>query len=804
MQRIHTIRQHSAPVTGVAFDAQDSQMATCGVDGCAYLWSTVTWHRVGEKISRNTEYSCCSFSPSGSLICAAVENNKTFLRPFRKVEYDNSSGLAMRESQADLMLPQGTRICSLIHAGDDGASTTLIASTSQGTVMVFPYPLEDSVFDEHGLHVGACGHIALSCDGRSLMSVGGDGGVFVLNLKGLARAEGEGDDGGRAADVVLINSSTITEQKRYISKMEQENRLLSQELESRVERIQAEHDAEMKAKRERDRREIADLTRKLEAANNTVSQKDREGLRVIKSLEASHVAAADQLEALYEKKIAFEAERYTALQSEINEVHKEREKIEDRARVEFDKEKLRIQAEVERQRHALQVEIDKLQQRLEFAQHHYQAILFMTEQDHNEEVSLIHRSNVEEVAKHKSTVHQLKKEADALCRGLDLMEKDKDQISKAQVDSHRKIEKLEFEVQALKKTVEGLHVERKEREATLVEKEKKIGEYKVKVSTLKKFKNVLDHRLREVSDSLQPKDRQITRLKAQLVELEGEFEKTLADQRTLQANVEVKQQNIERLQGEVSKLADTVRARDRVAEQFRNDLMRVVENPDLREWPGTIKVMYRRYVLEDKVAGKGDKGDQHERTLEELDRQMRLMEKKIRSLAVKGGRRELACKQDLQKKAKENSELIWELNELRAEKKSMSSALKNLELRLKHYENGGDHQEQQVAEVGATRPAAAQRSASTPVLQPQLRKGPAAKLGKMAPADKEKMTKLLMRVEQDALQMETQRMEIEKLRVQALAKQTSARSPEGGSPGGSTALPSLTDSSRVATLGRSA
>merc|ERR1719428_1711962 len=89
--------------------------------------------------------------------------------------------------------------------------------------------------------------------------------------------------------------------------------------------------------------------------------------------------------------------------------------------------------------------------------------------------------------------------------------------------------------------------------------------------------------------------------------------------------------------------------------------------------------MYREYVSkDDHVDSKED-----QQSMEELDRQMKLMERKVRSLAMKGGRTELACKTDIQRKSHENSLLIHELNELRTEKRSLQDQVKNLELNLR-------------------------------------------------------------------------------------------------------------------------
>jgi len=192
----------------------------------------------------------------------------------------------------------------------------------------------------------------------------------------------------------------------------------------------------------------------------------------------------------------------------------------------------------------------------------------------------------------------------------------------------------------------------------------------------------LDFRLREVTSSLQPKDHLIGQLNAQLKELEFEFERQLTEQRTVEGHLEQKDQKISHLTSEGQRLRNTIKARDRIIERFTTDLYSLVNNQkDIRLWPQEIRRMYHEHV-------QGDCGPTEEEQLpmEELQRQMRLMERKVSSLAVKGVRTESVCKSDIQRKGHENSMLIHELNELRVERKTSQTKMRLLELKLKETE----------------------------------------------------------------------------------------------------------------------
>merc|ERR1712232_253975 len=140
--------------------------------------------------------------------------------------------------------------------------------------------------------------------------------------------------------------------------------------------------------------------------------------------------------------------------------------------------------------------------------------------------------------------------------------------------------------------------------ATLGDKELKIESYKVKVNTLKKFKHILDKKLAEVTQSLQPKDRKIDQLNQHLKELEGEFEKQLVDQRSMEGTIEAKKQYAAILTTEGQKLKEMIKLKDRVITAYTTDLHGLVTSGmEERAWPQEIRRIYHTHVCGEK-AGK--------------------------------------------------------------------------------------------------------------------------------------------------------------------------------------------------------
>jgi len=494
------------------------------------------------------------------------------------------------------------------------------------------------------------------------------------------------------------------------------------------------------------------------------------------------VAAATQLETLYERKLALEAEKFLALRQEKQDTEERTRDALERLRQDFDDEKSTIVTTWVRRVGQKDEEIDKHKEICLFLKKKYETMLASEETDHDHEVATLRTRAGEEMNQLKMQAHSLKKDQEMLLKGLELMEKERQEYKRDQ-DIHRsETTSLMGQVEDLKRLVMHLKQEKREREDTLRTREKRLSDMKTKVTTLKKFKNVLHFRLKEVEESLQPKDQQIAMLKSQLQELENELERHLTAYRNSEAAMHQKNLQYQRLLAELQSSQEVIKSRDKLISQFTTDLYRMVTVTDLRDWPHNVKQLYQRYVRMENVT----KPDTQ--SLEELDRQVKLMEKKIKMMGTKGARAELACKLDIQKKSQENSALIVELNELRQEKVRLQQEVKSLNLHIRSLEGPPSQQRLPSAAKLPPSPSSPALGIREPSLPPAAtRETPAAAVGKrmipgtgglkkgsptashMTLEERQRMQNLLVQADLNQQQIQLQKLEIRILRDQ-LAK----------------------------------
>lgn len=413
-------------------------------------------------------------------------------------------------------------------------------------------------------------------------------------------------------------------------------------------------------------------------------------------MEASHAEAADQLGNLYERKIEHESDRLVSLQIRKENIEGQMQ-LEDEAHHERLAQAQEV-ADEELRRTLAEKDLDlkKHQDMLAFIQHRFEMLVDSSAGEHDIEVTKLRQVGRESLEEEKKVEERLRLEQTTLTRGLEMQEKDREQVEDQQQQVAVAVKALREQAEELKRTLHSLKGEREDREHTVQDKEQRIDSYQVKEKALKKFKLVLDQRLQEVTQSLQPKDQLIAQLEQDLAELEGEFERQLMDQRSLEGQIEARKQQVALLTKEASELRYQVQEKDAAIFRFMNDVNNLVtKQKDLKKWPQEIRRLYHTHVC-------NDERGQVRLPLEEMQRQMRVVERRVATLANKGMQGRATDKTDIQRKANENAALVHELNELRVHKKSLQSRVRSMKGKLKELESNTAAKKPALEDGGST------------------------------------------------------------------------------------------------------
>mmetsp|Transcript_73714 Transcript_73714/g.130134 ORF Transcript_73714/g.130134 Transcript_73714/m.130134 type:complete len:1375 (-) Transcript_73714:58-4182(-) len=677
LKRVATLRGHPKDVAAISFEPDDKSLTTIGEDGRLCEWSTQTWSLVSEQ-SPKGEALAVAAGPDQRAWAGIVDGESCVFRSFKRCAFKEEQDIVLHPTR---QLSAMTTFCS-------SKEVAVLAGDLKGSLRVWAGLTGTMRTAEIGLHSNTCTAICMSLDGRTVATAGADGAIFIVQVDGLAEGPPPTAGSARAArasnmEVVMINRGEMQQRQDEIQELSAQTASLKTQLEEDAARLQSECRARVDEARRKDQEEVQSLRLKYESLQQASTAKERDNLRQMKAMEAMHIAAADDKEKHYDKKMRTDADRYVALEADLKEMEVRLQQARERFQRGFVQQQQKQQQELRRRGAEKDAEIQKIKDLIAFTQQRFDAML---EQDTGEaemEKTQLRQKNQEELEQQHLVEYKLKKEQDLMLRGLDMMEKDRERITTEQREASLVAKNLKDEGEKMKHEVAVLKAERKEREATLRDKEVEIGAHKLKVQTLKKFKHVLDYRLREVTQSLKPKEEMIAQLHMQLHTLEQEFEKQLAMQKNMENMLAQKTAQCAHLSTEAEQRKEDLKQRERTIFKYTADLHALATTEqDTRNWHIGLKKIWRDHV--DPTVF--NKDEENSPPMMELNRQIQVMERKATTLAKKGKSSEETCKADIIHKTQENSLLIHELDELRVEKKALGKQLKELELRVRQAE----------------------------------------------------------------------------------------------------------------------
>lgn len=664
--------------------AADGLLYACSAGGGVAEWDTQTWQRNSMQSPMSREFICAAAGQDGVALVSAKSGSKAFVQRLL-------AGILESEQELPEKGVRVTAMCchpasgAMFWATSSGrvwcytAATAPAPGTTQGVVMAQPLA-------EQGLHQGPINCICLSPDGQTLLTSGEDGAIFTLAITGLAATTGGEDQGGggevqsqrmfNMGETVLLERREIQQRNAELNKLRDDHAMLSTRLVEESSRLEAECEQRLAEARQKDQAEIAELQRRCSALALATEAKVRDGKRIAATMKASHEQAAEQLSGLYQRKLEYESDRYVDTEAEHYGLKDQIKTLREKNDLELQENARAFQAELSRQLEEKELEVQKHKDIIAFTQQRFDKMLDQEQNEHNLEIAETKMSRYEDLEKLRQTEIKLRREQEALLEGLNMMEKDRASSEKKHHEAVTNIGLLQTQKDELTRTVKSLHSEAKERESTLSDKEMKIDTYSAKVSKLKKFKHVLDSQLLDITDQLEPKNSMIGQLNEHLHELEGEFENQLAIQRSIEGQIDQHMQQIAFLRSEEKDLREEVSDKDRLITRFTEDLHSLVTKcHDVKTWPEGIRKMYHTYVCK--------QTDTDDRLpIEECQRNMRLLERQVASLAVKGWQAKATCKADERRKAHEGAVLIAELNELRVSRQHLNMKIKGLQVAL--------------------------------------------------------------------------------------------------------------------------
>jgi thymidylate kinase len=173
--------------------------------------------------------------------------------------------------------------------------------------------------------------------------------------------------------------------------------------------------------------------------------------------------------------------------------------------------------------------------------------------------------------------------------------------------------------------------------------------------------------------------------------LEKVFEKQMQRMNQQGEELSKKQSKINQLNVDLKTQQDQTSEKEKTILKFAQDVHKIVQTKDEKAYVTGVMKLNQDYVMSQ--AAYQDLGKKKDpEALEELDRQLRYMERSIATLKVNTIKNETRTKNDIKRRTKENTQLIVELNSIKFEEKKLKTEImiknkeiENLEADLKKH-----------------------------------------------------------------------------------------------------------------------
>ena len=709
LEHVEQFKSHTNTIHDMAWSKNDLRIATVGADGAIFEYDVQNCSKEIEFISRSTDFTSVAYVDDAIVACG-LDAGQSVLR--EQIESD------WRSHSLNLM----NKVSQIHYFKTYHGLSCFLAGDSAGSIQMLGFKPGSPVIGEVVAHAGAVTRIRSSQDGRFVFSAGSDGVIFIYHviepremLQPMDRMEidqKEKEDAynklvdERLAEIVLIPRNLLDQFRINVEGFNQEINNMKQKIEYHKGQQEMQYNEQLKEMRETMWNELQSLVNKYDEITRDKAKQEREYLEKFENLGKAHHNAVDNVEELYEKKLALEDEKFRKLEKEraaikamyeeqIRTLQKQNEEAIENLAKEFRDTLKQTQDQYESTR--------KTAEELKLV---YEERLAQQEDEHENEILELRDKFEAEVEAQSAENTKFRRENENLTSEQKMFAEEQETIHIKIEKKRQTLVKLDEAIAEYRELIQRLEQERDEKEKNLLEKESKIRDYKSQIKDLDKTKHVLDARKKEILDEIQPKDQEIVLLKKKLKRIHNDCDKERKLNQDLRKKMEEKVEIQKKLQEERKAKKGQTKEREKKLRDILNDVHAVVNNQDTKNWVDEIKKLYKKYVTSE--LGKVSKKDPE--CIEEMEEQIRYMHKSIGLMKDTQNKAEMKAREDMHRRTMENSSLIAELYQLRNAKKNNETKIKQLQLQIKNIQHAINTTER---EIKQRKPSESHRSVTT-------------------------------------------------------------------------------------------
>lgn len=679
LEMIGSYNSHNVRCTELIWSFNDYYLYSSGDDGCIRAWSR--FKKIDENAiitEKNMNFGSVTCDRDSTLFMTAEETSNGNPTGTYYLKDKTENGV-VQTYQFSVAHKKPTKICLFETPIRHEA---LIVGTETGRVLVYPKNIKEGYYQEISAHIDPVSSICTDITGRFLFTAGKDGILHIyqvvskLNDQVLKESD-EAADGVEIyqlqskcvhrdlANMILVERKDIDQYKERIEKHIQK----VEELGSRLEHISNENKLKLeeakKAAEEKLRDEVAKLNERYNQLVTVKQSVDAQNTNLLKLNDENHLKAVEDLEALYEKKLSYENDKYIRLETELMEERRNNELKLAEIRDSNAKALMRLRQDFASSFEEAQRNYEQTKETTKNLDNEYKKRLAQQEEEHELEIRELNSKHKEDLTKSMKANSKLNKEKEGLAQQLKIATDSKDSLTNQITLKDQEIARLQGRNRDQELKIEKLKKELEQTSETLRKKEKNIYDAKSKINDLQKAKHVLSFRTTEMRKSLEPKEAQIEKLKEELFKLETEFESVFKTTHEQQENLRRRDEHIQKLQAQLKEQTILTKKRDNELNKIKMDLLNCSKMKDNKSLAQEFNKVYQRHVVEEKI--REEKPDP--KLIGELKRQIDFLENTIHQVNIAAEKQMRNRGVEIAKRTNDNMKLITDLNEMKAHNK---------------------------------------------------------------------------------------------------------------------------------------
>eukprot|EP01022_Parablepharisma_sp_SALTPOND_P030989 TRINITY_DN77_c3_g1_i1.p1 TRINITY_DN77_c3_g1~~TRINITY_DN77_c3_g1_i1.p1 ORF type:complete len:1349 (-),score=219.94 TRINITY_DN77_c3_g1_i1:2371-6417(-) len=670
LEKVATIKiPGTALVCDIVFSSDDSYVAVCCTEGCLIVYDLINKVETMNHSKYKNIYTTCRLNSKEDAIAFGADEVRRGV--IRRISNDE----IVETMNADE---------DKINCGEFFTQEYFFAGTESGLVKLFDYPFGTKAYSTLNMHAGPVARLKVSPNGKYAFSCGEDGVVFVYSVSTkmdpkavyeekkdeLALVTSEG-----LAQVVLMSKKSIDKERRQIRHLNEKVKDLESNMlikEKSITDMWHENVRELEAEK---RRALAELEGRLNTIKEELSKKEQQYTEAMKKMEANHMAAVADLEAIFKAKLDRERKNYLNLEQNMKETVRDlREELERKER-EKERELMEEHTKYEKDLERLNKKIKEVKETQVSAEKRYEEKLTLQEEEHDVEMDKREIDLNKEINQLNDTIKQKEDKINRLDTEVkNLREKNQDMQLEVQ-NMHVQEEELRGQIARLQNELEKAQ---KDKDTTIDE----MHDLKASVLKLKskhkegaKDKQVLSDLAKGLKDKVAPLMAENTELKKSVKGIEEEYYEYLKllekQKKTIEHQLAIIAQQKEQLEDRDKKIKEKDAKLHKISQIIYDFREKTIA--EKQDYINLVKSLYENFVI-----GNEEKLRKDPEVADEFQKQLKYLNESKASLERQSKQKEQHLDKICKSLRGENSKLINDLNKALSDLQNAKNTIHNL------------------------------------------------------------------------------------------------------------------------------